>query len=137
MFKWLGGRRASANASTALTDADIVRIIQQYGALLVKYPTAYMDETWLPVPKDQMRLVFKAAWKIAPNAELRNHIEAGWTLLSMFQPDVGQIPVDGAVPPDASPQSIAQLSRFVELGKLAQAEAETDLVEMRAFIRNN
>jgi hypothetical protein len=137
MVKWLKGRRASANTSIPPTAADVVKIIQQYGALLEKNPTAYMDETWLPVPKDQMRLVFKAAWKIAPTAELRNHVEVGWTLLSMFQPDVGQIPIDGAVPPDASPQSIAQLGRFVELGKRAQAEAEKDLAEMRAFIRNN
>jgi hypothetical protein len=75
---------------------------------------------------------------MAPTDELRNYVEVGWTCLSMFQPGVGKTPVDGAVPPDASPQSVIhQLGRFVEFGKRAQAEAERDLIEMRAFIRDN
>jgi hypothetical protein len=138
MFKWLKGRQAIASAPAKLTTTDVPKIMQQYGALLEKYPTAYVDETWLPVPKEQMRLVFKAAWKMAPTAQLRNYVEVGWTCLSMFQPGVGKTPVDGAVPSDASPQSLmAQLSRFVEFGKRAQAEAERDLIEMRAFVRHN
>jgi hypothetical protein len=135
MFKWL--KKGPAETPTKLTTADLPRIMQQYQTLLEKYPTAFIDEEWLPVPKDEMRLVFKAAWKMAPNAELRNYVEVGWSLLSMFQPGVGQTPVDCATPRDASPQSIAQLDRFVELGKIAQAEAEKEVVAMRALIRGN
>lgn len=55
MFKWLKGQHQGK-----LTTFDIM---EKYGALIEKHPGAYMDETWLPVDKDQMRAAFKAAWR--------------------------------------------------------------------------
>lgn len=62
----LSSKERARTTSITLTTSDVPRIMQEYSGLLEKYPTAYMDEKWLPVPKDQMRLVLKAAWKMAP-----------------------------------------------------------------------
>jgi hypothetical protein len=70
MFDWF---KKLPQAPNALTRADVPDILEKYGALMEKHPTAYMDETWLPVSKAQMRSVFKAAWKMAPDSTLRNH----------------------------------------------------------------
>jgi len=132
MFGWF--KSSKPKKPRDLTVAEIGDILGKYGELIEKHPTAFMDESWLPVPKDEMRRVFKVAWKISPTPEMRNHVEVGWTLLSMFQPGVGPVAVDAAVPSDASPESIRTLERFVELSKAAQAESERDLKEKRDFI---
>jgi hypothetical protein len=136
----LSSKERATTTSITLTTSDVARIMQEYSGLLEKYPTAYMDEKWLPVPKDQMRLVLKAAWKMAPNAELRKYVEIGWTLLSMFQTGVGDIPVDGDIPRDPkliSEAHLQKLDRYVVLGKLAEVEGDKELVEMRSFIAAN
>ena len=132
MFGWF--KSSKPKKPRDLTVADIGDILAKYGELLEKHPTAFMDESWLPVPKDEMRRVFKAAWKIAPTSEMRDYVEIGWTLLSMFQPGVGAVPLDAAMPRDVSPESIKPLERFVELSKAAQAESDRDLKEKREFI---
>ena len=132
MFGWF--KSSKPNKQRDPTVADIGDILAKYGELIEKHPTAFMDESWLPVTKDEMRRVFKAAWKISPTPEMRNYVEIGWTLLSMFQPGVGPVPVDAAVPRDVSRESIRALERFGELSKLAQAESERDLKEKREFV---
>jgi hypothetical protein len=136
MFGWFKPSRPKKPRD--LTVGDVADIISRYGELLEKYPTAYMDESWLPVPKEQMRLVFKAAWKIAPTAEMRNYVEVGWTLLSMFQPGVGPVPVDAATPKDASPSDITKmLGKYLKIADAAKPESERDYREMREFTRAN
>ena len=67
MFGWF---KAKQSKPRELTDDAIADIMEKYGALLEAYPTAYVDETLLPVPKDEMRRALQAAWKMAP--PLRN-----------------------------------------------------------------
>ncbi len=130
MFKWLKGRREHK-----LTALDI---LEKYGALLETHAGSYMDETWLPVDKDQMRLAFKAAWKMTQNDKLRNHIEVAWVSLSMFQPGVGQIPIDGAAPKlKDTPQNIARFDRFMQLHEIGQPQAEKELAAIREFKKSN
>jgi hypothetical protein len=95
-----------------------------------------MDESWLPVPKKKMRVVFKAAWKMAPTAEMRNYVEVAWTLLSMFQPGVGRIPVDAAER-DGTPESLKMLHEYLRLSERSKAESDRDYAEMREFTRAN
>jgi hypothetical protein len=136
MFGWFKPSRPKKSCD--LTVGDVADIISRYGELLEKYPTAYMDESWLPVPKEQMRLVFKAAWKIAPTEEMRNYVEVGWTLLSMFQPDVGAVPVDAATPKNASPNDVVtMLGKYLKIADAAKPESERDYREMREFTRAN
>jgi len=136
MFGWF--KPSQPKKSRDLAARDVADIISKYGELLEKYPTAYMDESWLPVPKEQMRLVFQAAWKIAPTVEMRNFVEVGWTLLSMFQPGVGPIPVDANTPNDASPSDITKmLGKYLKIADAAKPESERDYREMREFTRAN
>jgi hypothetical protein len=135
MFGWF--KSAKRQHRRDLTLADVADVMATYGDLLMKYPTAYIDESWLPVPKEQMRQVFKAAWKLAPTAEMRNYVEVGWVSLSMFQPSVGHVPVDAAVPRDASPESIRVLDRFLKLSEAAKPESDRDYREMQEFKREN
>jgi hypothetical protein len=135
MFDWF--KKRHENTPKPLTTADVPEILEQFGALMEKHPIAYMDESWLPVSKDQMRLVFKAACKMAPNAVLRNHIEVGWTFLSHFQPGIGQVPVEGNAPRDLSDESLARFDRYLELSKIAFAETEKEMEAMHEFIDNN
>jgi hypothetical protein len=126
MFSWLKSKQRKPHELTFDAVADIM---EKYGALLEKYPTAYLDETMLPVSKDEMRRALQAAWKIAPH--LRNAIEIGWTSLHRFQPNIGRTPVD------ANPDSPSMLNRFVEISKIAEIEMNRDFEEMIAFKRAN
>ncbi len=140
MFEWFrpkGQPAATKKPRTLTTAADVMDILAQYGELLEKYPTAFVDESWLPVPKDQMRLAFKAALKFAPNDEMREVVKVGWTFLSMFQPGVGPTPVDGKPPKDPrDKKAFAQFERYAEFLTKSQVEMERDAAEMEAFIRN-
>lgn len=135
MFRWLKTSKTKPPPQPKL--ADVAAIIAKYGELLEKYPTAYLDESWLPAPKAQMREVFKAAWKLAPAPEMRNYVEVAWISLSMFQPGVGATPIDAAVPRDASPESIRMLDRYLRLSEAAKPESDRDYSEMREFTRVN
>jgi hypothetical protein len=144
MFDWLKPKGQQAKRPRTLTTAaDVVEVLGQYGELLEKYPSAFVDETWLPVPKDQMRLAFKAALKFAPNEQMREWVKIGWTLLHWFQPGIGPTPLEGKPPKDPrskDPRDIlamAQFERYVELLRTSQVEMERDNAEMDAFIRNN
>jgi hypothetical protein len=135
MFGWFNSPKP--RKPRALTVDYIGDILAKYGELLEKHRTVFIDESWLPVPKDEMRRVFKAAWLISPTPEMRNHIEVGWTFLSMFRPGIGSLPVDALAPDDVSSESIKRLERFVELSKDSQAEGERDWKEKQEFIRAN
>jgi hypothetical protein len=126
LFGWL---RSKPSKPRELTFEIVADIMEKYGALLERYQTAYVDESWLPVPKSEMRRAFQAVWKMAPQS--RNAIEIGWTSLHRFQPNIGRTPVD------ADPDSPTMLDCFVEISKIAGPEMERDLEEMNAFKRAN
>jgi hypothetical protein len=128
MFGWF---RPKQDKPRELSFDVIADIMEKYGALLEKYPTAFVDESLLPLPKDEMRSVLRAAWKVAPDPQLRNAIEVGWASLSKFQPNVGPVPID------ANPHLPKMLDRFVEIGKVAAPEMDRDFEELKAFKRDN
>jgi hypothetical protein len=134
MLAWLKSfmlrRYREPNAS------DVSKIIAKYGELLEKHPAAYMDESWLPASKEKMRLAFRAAWKIAPTAEMRSYVEVVWPLLSMFQPGIGSIPVDAAER-DGTPESLKMLNEYLKLCERTKAESDRDYAEMNEFVRAN
>ena len=132
----IGIRSSILKRSPEQSAPEVSRIIATYGELLEKYPAAYMDESWLPVSKKQMRRVFKEAWKLAPTAEMRNYVEVAWPLLSMFQPGIGRIPVD-AGERDGTPESLKMLHEYLKLSERAKAESDRDYADMREFIRAN
>lgn len=122
MLGWL--RSSILKRSPERSTPEVSRIIATYGELLEKYPAAYMDESWLPVSKKQMR------------REMRNYVEVAWPLLSMFQPGIGRIPVD-AGERDGTPESLKMLHEYLKLSERAKAESDRDYADMREFIRAN
>jgi hypothetical protein len=116
MFRWFRAKRRPRE----LTFEVIADIVERYGVLLERYPTAYVDERLLPVRKDEVRSALKASWKMAQNSQLRSAIEIGWTSLHRFQPNVGPKPID------ADPDSPDMLNRFVEISKVSQQEMDRD-----------
>lgn len=126
LFGWL---RPKPSKPREPTFEVIARIIEKYGELLEKYPTAFIDESRLPVPKEEMRRALQAAWKMAP--QLRNAIEIGLTSLHRFQPNIGRTPLY------ANPDSPAMLNRFVEISKITEPEMNRDFEELTAFKRDN
>jgi hypothetical protein len=128
--KW---RKESEIRRIAETVPDI---LARYGELLEKYPTAYMDEKWLPVNKASMKQALKIGWLMSKNDQQREYIRSGWVYLSLFQKDVGNIPADANVPVDATPESIASLDRFLHFAKLGRAEDEANMRELDEFIRS-
>jgi len=123
-------------ASDSFTPAEMASVLEKYQALIEKYPISYMDETWLPLPKDQMRVVFKRVWKIAPTAEMRNYVEVAWIKLSMFQKGIGPTPVNGGVR-GHSPESMRIIDRYLQLSNASKPESDRDFREMREFTRAN
>jgi hypothetical protein len=133
MLRWL---RSTLGLTPKPNPSEVASIVAKYGELLEKYPAAYMDESWLPLPKKQMRLVFKAAWTIAPTAEMRHYVEVAWPMLSMFQPGIGPVPVDAAER-DGTPESLRMLNEYLKLSEQTKAESDRDYAEMREFTRTH
>lgn len=130
-----GAMEADISKKPKTAMVDVEETIARYGELIEKYPASYIDETWLPASKDQMRVAFKAVWQSAP--ELRNSVEVGWALLHIFQPGVGQMPICPTAPKDPrDKQGMARLERYLALDKKAETERKSDAAEMKAFIGN-
>ncbi len=133
MFEWFKKRRERILADRSVRDVSV--IMSRYRELLEKHSTAYMDETWLPVSKAEMKTVLKIAWKSAKDDDRREVIKICWTLLSKFQKGIGKIPIDCAMPRNASPEESLRI--YLRIAKIAQAEDEVNRTEMLEFIRQN
>jgi hypothetical protein len=111
-------------------------ILNCYRELIEKYPMAYLDESWLPANKPEMKQILKIGWLLAKDHQQRKSIEAGWAFLSRFQKGVGNVPADANVPVPVTRDSRAQSDRYLMLAKYSEAEMHVDLQEMRQFIQS-
>jgi hypothetical protein len=139
MFEWFKKRRERilADRSDRLA-RDVPVILSRYRELLEKHSTAYMDETWLPVSKAEMKTVLKIGWKTAKDDDRREVINICWTLLARFQKGIGKIPIDCSVPRNSSYEESLRITEpYLRIAKIAQAEDEANRVEMLEFIRQN
>jgi hypothetical protein len=133
MFGWL--KRKNRQTDTATFVKKVPNVLTQYGQLLEDYPSAYMDETWLPLDKASMKRVLKAGWILAADDEGRKWIESAWTSLSLFQPGVGSSPVNCDVLGGASEENSNNLDQWVHFAKIGHADDEANKVEFLAFVR--
>jgi hypothetical protein len=118
-----------------MTDAEVMSLLERYGALIEKHSDAYLDETWLPVDKDSMRSAFKSAWKMTTDSKTRNWIEVGWVLLANFQPGIGQTPITDE-PPDPNnltPESMAAFDRYIQMSEAVLADSQRELTAIQEF----
>jgi hypothetical protein len=73
------------------TTADAIK---RFGELLERYPipSVLLDISMLPLPKERMKLAIKDAWLQTSHEKMRGMLEAGYGLLSCFQPGIGETP---------------------------------------------
>ena len=110
-------------------------VISAYGALIEKHPAAIMDVAMLPVPKKQMKVLLKSLYAKATTTELQNHIEVGFTLLSLFQEGVGPTLIYPVIPGDKPAQAdFAKFDKWLAWHTQSTAEGEALLAEWKRFL---
>jgi hypothetical protein len=137
MFEWFKEHRERILADRADRVArNGPAILSRYSQLLEKHPTAYMDETWLPVSKAELKTILKVALMSAKDDDRREVIKICWTLLSKFQNGIGKIPIDCTVPGNSSYEVGNRIMEpYLRIAKIAKAEDEVNRAEMLDFIR--
>jgi hypothetical protein len=131
MWRWLAARKDRRDARRAVVAAH--ELIARFGALIERYPGAFIDETWLPAEKEAIKTALKIAWLADETPERRELIKTGWVLLSLFQPGVGPVPID-ASPEDDDPVAVSRkLKRYMAFTKLGELEDKANIAELRAF----
>jgi hypothetical protein len=134
MFNWFHHRNERTGTDQR---SRASAILASYQELLEKYPTAYLDETWLPVSKNEIKAILKTAWVSTKNTDRREWIQIAWSLLSKFPPGIGS-------PIRCSAQSYVydegngrSLERYLEIAKIAHAEEDAIRNEILEFIQQN
>jgi hypothetical protein len=51
--------------------------VEAYGKLLEEYPLSILDDSMLPLPKAEMKILLKALYAKTSNPQLADHIETG------------------------------------------------------------
>jgi hypothetical protein len=136
MFEWFKERSERAHVDRAAR--NVPAILSRYSQLLEKHPTAYMDETWLPVSKAEMKNILKVALMSAKNDDRREVIKICWTLLSKFQKGIGKIPIDCTLPGNSSYEEGDRIMEpYLRIAKIAKAEEDLNRTEILEFIRQS
>jgi hypothetical protein len=116
----------------------VPEILARYGDVLASGQSVYLDENLLPVKKPLLKAALKAGWVMAKTEQQREWIRVGWIFLSTFQPGIGDDPVDGKTPPDASPEEVLRLlTPFQRIAAAAELDAEADRPEFVEYIRKS
>jgi len=107
-----------------------------FASLIEKYPVAIIDVSMLPVSKNEMKVLLKALYAKATTPELQNYLAVGFALLSHFQEGVGPGPIDAPALPKDRPTNadVANLDKWIEWQRRANAEGEDLLAEWRRFL---
>jgi hypothetical protein len=64
--------------------------INDFGEILENHPLVVLPESRLPLPKDEMKQALKAAWQRVDDPRMKQMIEAGYSELSYFRPDISE-----------------------------------------------
>ena len=137
MFQeWLAKRRKRIEAEEFAKLAG--EALGRLGQLMEKYPGSFLDETWLPLPKDSMKGIIKASIATAKTSARREVFEVGWLMLANFQPGIGDTPISMPAFParlaDVTPEFKKALDDWQVVSNRVQAESEQCMAEMRAYV---
>lgn len=89
---------APRRAPTKPVDSS-AELLGKLGELMERYPTALLDTSRLPAPKQKMKAVIKEVWHRKP--ALRGQLTHAYIHLSQFQDGIGDAVLDCALPRDA------------------------------------
>ena len=135
MLSWFKKRRDADKAKKTVMGAQLA--IGRLGELIERYPSAVMDEKWLPLPKADMKTALKVGWITAQNEQERELMRAGWSLLASFQPGVGEKPISPKLPENPSPEdAIKILGPYLELSPRVETETVANGKEFDAFVKS-
>lgn len=137
MLSWFKRRQVSTNNAKEIIDGAMLAL-NRLGELVEKHPDGYMDERWLPLPKSDMKTALKILWVASRHdIEARNNIEMGWSLLSFFQPNVGDTPITPTISPGSSPEDVVtRLGPYLLISKLWETETQANKIEFAEFVRS-
>jgi hypothetical protein len=141
---------AAGRVSAQSASKTPVGLLGALGELMERYPTALLDSSRLPAPKQVLKTVIKNAWKREPS--LRNQLECAYVHLSHFQDGIGDAVLDCNLPdvergPDAAPDLQALQQQAIDMAghkgenfrqwamwsKVSLSEMEILLQEWQAF----
>lgn len=132
MLRWLqkalGGR-----PEPSLSD-----VLTTYSTFMIEQPLSIMDVAMLPMPKTQMKTMFKIIYANASDAKAQATIEFAYMFLSHFQDGVGPTPIDGKVITGGDvtaniKANLKILEKWMPWEKLSLAETEILLDEWKRF----
>ena len=111
-------------------------LIEAFGVLMERYPTAILDTSKLPLPKANMRRVLLDARLSQTDQKTRTFLEIAYVHLSQFQDGVGDKPIDYKLPSDADAENKrAVLEPYLRFSSAVSAEAESLRAELEDFKR--
>ena len=109
-------------------------LIEAFGVLMERYPTAILDTSKLPLPKANMRRVLMDAWLAQTDQKTRTFLEIAYVHLSQFQDGVGDKPIDCKLPSDVNPEKkMAILEPYLRFSSAVTEEAESLRAELEDF----
>jgi hypothetical protein len=79
----------------SLKEQTVTDVAQAYQDLLLKYPTAIVDVSALPLSKSDMKRFLKKLYAAQTKPEAQKYFRDAFFMLSQFQEGVGPVPVDG------------------------------------------
>ena len=94
--KIFGRRSAEAKDRPKLTDTEMERIVQIYGAELSKASVGagiIGDSSMLPFPKRDIKTALEFAIRLTPEGQMREHLKNGYLALADWQDGVGPKPL--------------------------------------------
>ncbi len=110
---------------------DYARFLERAGPM----PGQVVDSAVLPLAKNEIRAALLLCLSCSLEPELQEHLEAGYLLLSAFQPGVGPLPVGEAfagLDLEAPPESIsAQLAEDYRGAEPWRQQARDELQQLR------
>jgi hypothetical protein len=127
VFEWLKKKK----------EKTVDEVLDQYSALLIKYPIEILDISMLPLPKSQMKLVLKGLYAKEKHTDFEKHFENWFLYLSKFQEGVGDKPIDAKLLDGVSKADIdanlATLERLSRWQRLQLAELDILSAEWKQF----
>ena len=142
MFGWRK-RRPQLPAPSTLTVDAALEVVARFGAMIEHQGTAILDTSKLPLPKSEMKVALRTAWRIAPNDRIRHAIEADYVYLAQFQDGVGDKPADCELTLRVDPAKDAlTVDRWLAWSEevnaeMAQLLAELDELKRATPLRDN
>jgi hypothetical protein len=118
-------------------EKTVGEVLEQYQAVLMKYPIEILDISMLPLPKIQMKQVLKGLYAKEKRIDFQKYLENGFFYLSQFQEGVGDKPIDAKLSDGDVKENLdadlAKLERHSLWLKLQLAELDVLSVEWNQF----